>query len=100
MATVEQVVRALRGVLDPEVGIDVVELGLVYGLAIDGAEVRVRLAMTAPTCPLAEHLAASAERAIALDVPGARAAVEIATDPPWTPAMMSAEARRRLGWDA
>lgn len=100
MATVDRVVQALRGVLDPEVGIDVVELGLLYGLAIDGAEVRVRLAMTAPTCPLAEHLAASAERAIGAAIPGARAVVEIVTDPPWTPAMMSAEARRRLGWEA
>lgn len=99
MTTVDEVVRALRDVLDPEVGIDVVELGLVYGITIEGAEVRVRLGMTAPTCPLAEHLAVSAERAIALGVPGVRAVVEIARDPAWTPEMMAPAARRRLGWD-
>jgi len=99
MATVDEVLGALREVLDPEIGINVVDLGLLYGVAIDGADVRVRLGMTAPTCPLAEHLAASAERAIALRVPGARAVVEIATDPAWTPEMMAPEARRRLGWD-
>lgn len=98
MPTIERVLRALRDVLDPEVGVNVVDLGLVYGLTIDGTAVRVRLAMTTPTCPLSEHLAAAAERAIARHVPGVRPVVEIALDPPWTPAMMSDDARRRLGW--
>ena len=100
MATVDEVVRALHDVLDPEIGINVVDLGLVYGIVIAGTEVRVRLGVTAPTCPLAEHLAATAEQAIADRIPGTRAVVEIRQDPPWGPSMMSPDARHLLGWTA
>ncbi len=98
MASVDDVVCALRDVLDPEIGINVVDLGLVYGIAVDGAEVRVRLGMTAPTCPLAEHLAVGAERTIAERIPGVRVTVDIERDACWTPEMMSHDARRHLGW--
>jgi metal-sulfur cluster biosynthetic enzyme len=97
MPAVDAVVAALRTVLDPEIGIDVVALGLVYDLAIHDGDVALRLGVTAPTCPLSGYLADAAQRAIAR-VPGVgRVTVTIADAPPWDPVMMSDEARRLLG---
>lgn len=95
----KRAVEALRGVIDPEVGIDVVSLGLVYGVDVDGDRVAVSMTMTTPACPLGEHIALDAERRLcALD--GIRAAVvRLVWDPPWTPERMSPEARASLGWD-
>lgn len=91
---------ALRTVIDPEMGIDVVELGLVYSIdvAVDGT-VAVRMTMTSPACPLGEFLRESAECAIRDSLPDAPA-VEVALvfEPPWTPDRISDTARRQLGW--
>jgi len=89
---------ALRDVLDPELGLDVVDLGLVYRLeTVDGA-VELDLGMTAPSCPFGDELARDARRALLL-VPGVTdARVRIVLDPPWDPGRMSADARRLLGW--
>ena len=98
MTRPDAVVQALRSVLDPELGIDVVNLGLVYGIAIGDEDVRVRLGVTAPTCPLSDYLLRVAEDAIGR-IPGVgRVTVDVVLDPPWTPEMMSDEARRMLGW--
>lgn len=97
MPTREDVVRALSVVVDPEIGIDVVALGLVYGLDVRDGDVRVDLAMTSPTCPLSEYLVDTAARTIRRQVPDAgRIFVAIVDDPPWAPEMMSDDARRLL----
>lgn len=97
MPVVDEVVRALRTVLDPEIGINVVDLGLVYGLAIHDRDVEVHLAVTTPTCPLSEYLADTATRAITGLVPGVgRVRVVIVDEPPWAPEMMAEAARRQL----
>lgn len=94
----EQVLSALHEVLDPEVGLDVVSLGLVYGVeAVDG-RVRVELTMTTPTCPLGEQIVSDAEARIAA-LPGVEAVdVQLVWEPPWTPDRMSERARATLGW--
>ncbi|MGQ9365861.1 metal-sulfur cluster assembly factor [Azospirillum sp. A39] len=92
--------EALRAVIDPEMGIDVVELGLVYGIDVapDGA-VSVRLTMTSPACPLGEYLRETAESAIRVAVPEAGGVdVALVVEPPWTAERMSPAARRQLGW--
>jgi metal-sulfur cluster biosynthetic enzyme len=100
MGTVDQVVRALHAVIDPEIGVNVVDLGLVYGITVGEDDVEVLLAMTSPTCPLSEYLVEAAERTIAERVPGVRrVAVAIVAAPPWAPEMMSDEARRLLAWE-
>lgn len=97
----EDTVRdALRTVIDPEMGIDVVELGLVYGIDVGGDDsVAVRLSMTSPACPLGEFMRDSAESAIRTALPRAPAvSVALVTEPPWTSDRISAAARRQLGW--
>ncbi|WP_448191059.1 metal-sulfur cluster assembly factor [Azospirillum sp. sgz301742] len=96
----DKVRDALRTVIDPEMGIDVVELGLVYAIdvAADKA-VAVRMTMTSPACPLGEFLRESAECAIRDSVPEAPAVdVALVFEPAWTPDRISPEARRQLGW--
>lgn len=94
-----RVMEALGGVLDPELGIDVVALGLVYGVEIHGGSVHIDLTMTTPACPLGEQIASDArERVLAL--PGVDdVAVRLVWDPPWSPDRMSASTRQELGWD-
>lgn len=97
MATVDDVVRALRTVLDPEIGVNVVDLGLVYGIELAPDAVHVRLAMTSPTCPLSEYLVDTASRSLARDLPDVgRVFVSLADAPAWGPEMMSEEARSLL----
>lgn len=95
----ERVLEALRDVLDPELGMNVVELGLVYDVAVkDEGDIRVALTMTTPACPLGEQIARDAEDRIrALD--GVRQ-VEVALvwDPPWSAERMTPEAKASLGW--
>lgn len=90
--------EALGEVIDPELGLSVVELGLVYGVEVDGGAVRVRLTMTTPACPLGEEIVADAEsRLQAIDgVVGVQ--VDLVWEPPWGPERMSAAAKDLLGW--
>ncbi len=89
---------ALRDVIDPELGLDVVDLGLVYGVDVVGDQVHLRLTMTTPACPLGGEIVRDAETCLA-GVPGVGGVhVELVWDPPWSPALMSPAARASLGW--
>lgn len=91
---------ALRTVNDPEVGMNVVDLGLVYGLTIEPGRVAVDLTMTTPACPLGEMITDDARRALkAVTPPGTAIEVRLVWKPAWSPQRMSAEARRRFGWE-
>ncbi len=97
--TESEALAALATVLDPEVGIDIVNLGLIVDTQIADNAVTVRMIMTSAACPMHGHLAAQAEQALA-KVAGAdsTAKVEIVNTPTWSPERMSDEARRKLGW--
>ena len=91
--------EALREVIDPELGENLVDLGLVYGIQIGDARVAVDLTLTTPGCPLHASLHAAAERAIRLMVPGVEHVdVRLVFEPRWTPDRMSDSAKRRLGF--
>ncbi|HUF91860.1 MAG TPA: metal-sulfur cluster assembly factor [Candidatus Limnocylindria bacterium] len=80
--------RALEGVLDPELGLSVVALGMIYGIDVDGATARIRMTLTAQGCPLHKVMVTGVQAA-AMTVPGLeRADVELVFDPPWTPDRM------------
>jgi probable FeS assembly SUF system protein SufT len=99
-----QVWDALRTCYDPEIPLNIVDLGLVYGVAVEqpaegAAKVGVKMTLTAPGCPLAAVIAHSARQRV-LAVPGVEDAnVEIVWDPPWNPSMMTPEGRLQLGLD-
>ena len=95
----EEVRQALKTVEDPEAGMSVLDLGLVYRIEAEAGRVRVDMTMTSPACPAADYLvdeAAAAIRAAAPD--GTDVAVRLVWDPPWTPERMSTEAQQRFGW--
>jgi metal-sulfur cluster biosynthetic enzyme len=101
MPTEAQIRDALRDVVDPEIGVNIVDLGLVYGVDVSGLDIVVRMTMTTRACPLHATVTAAAAAAIRRCVPGVAAvSVVLVWDPPWNQTMMSASARRLLGWDA
>lgn len=94
----DAVLDALTQVVDPELGVDIVSLGLVYGVDVDAGEVNVTMTLTTPGCPLHETIT-QAVRARVEQLQGVEAVfVRLVWEPPWTPQAMSAEARRQLGW--
>lgn len=94
-----QVWDALRTVIDPEIGINVVDLGLVYSVEVSGNRVRVAMTMTTQACPLHAYLTEAAQAAIRRLAPDAETVqVDMMWDPPWSPAMMSDAAKQQLGW--
>jgi metal-sulfur cluster biosynthetic enzyme len=89
--------NALREVIDPELGINIVDLGLVYGIEIRDADVDVTMTMTTPACPLRDYLQDLVESAIVSRVVGVEhVTVTVVDDPPWTEDLMSDGARRQL----
>ena len=99
MANEAHVWDALRTVNDPEIGINVVDLGLVYSVEVSGNHVCVAMTMTTQACPLHAYLTEAAETAIRQCAPDIEVVqVNMVWDPPWTPAMMSDLAKKQLGW--
>jgi FeS assembly SUF system protein len=98
MSLQDQVVAALKKVYDPEMPVNVYELGLIYGITVGSAgEVAIRMTLTAPNCPVAGTLPADAERAVRA-VPGVTdVKLELTFDPPWTKDRMSEAAKLALG---
>ncbi len=93
-----EVIEALKTCYDPEIPVDIYELGLIYGVTVapDG-KVDVRMTLTAPNCPAAQELPAEVEQKVR-SVPGVtEARVEIVFDPPWDSCKMSDAARLKLG---
>ena len=95
--TDQDVREALREVIDPEIGVNIVDLGLVYRIVVDNGDVSVTMTMTSPACPLRDYLQDLVESTITSRLPSARRiAVEIVSEPPWTEDMMSELARQQL----
>ncbi len=89
----------LRQVVDPEIGLNIVDLGLVYGVEVAPARVRIALTMTSPACPLSDVVIADVEAALAPALPETwRLDVDLVWEPPWEPSMIQPEARAKLGW--
>ena len=96
MPTKDEVVEALREVEDPELGMDIVELGLLYDVEVEDANVKVAYSLTSMGCPAGPMIHDGITEAVAR-VPGVAAVeAELTWDPPWTPALMSDEARVAL----
>ena len=95
----QSLLDALHQVIDPEVGMNIVDLGLVYRLEQTTDGVVLELTMTSPACPMGEGIALEAQTILAAHVPpGCPVHVELVWSPPWTPERMSDHARSHFGW--
>jgi metal-sulfur cluster biosynthetic enzyme len=94
----EQILEALKNVIDPELGINIVDLGLVYGLDIDGDAVHITYTLTTMGCPIGPLIEAEMKQFLSgvQGISGVEA--EMVLRPPWTPEMMSDEAKAALGF--
>lgn len=99
MVTKEAVYEALHDCYDPEIPVNIVDLGLVYDVEVNDDKVAVKMTLTAPGCGMGTFIASDArQKILALEGVG-DASVDLVWDPPWTPAMMSEEAKLKLGID-
>ncbi len=96
----DAVVLSLKQVFDPEIPVNIYDLGLVYELNIDKEhKVYVKMTFTAPNCPMADEVIADVKRSVEL-TPGVKSCdIELVFDPVWDQSMLSDEARVALGWD-
>jgi len=96
----EDVVLALKQVYDPEIPVNIYDLGLVYELHINKEhEVSIQMTFTAPNCPMADEVLAEVQRSVE-DVPGVKGCkIDLVFEPVWDQSMLSDEARVALGWD-
>ncbi|HUG46547.1 MAG TPA: SUF system Fe-S cluster assembly protein [Sphingomicrobium sp.] len=93
----ERIVEALKSIYDPEIPVDIYELGLIYDVEVTDGDALVTMTLTTPHCPVAETLPNEVELRV-LSVAGVRdAEVKLVWDPPWDPSRMSDEARLELG---
>ena len=95
----DQVRDILRKVVDPEVGINIVELGLIYRIESMPAHVLIEMTMTSPACPMGDLIEDDARQELARGLqPGRQVDLRLVWEPPWDPSMMSESARTHFGW--
>lgn len=96
--TVDDVMDALSNVIDPELGLDFVELGLIYGVEVDGGNVEVTFTLTTPACPIGPHVSEQMEEFVG-ELEGVQSvACNMVFTPPWSPDRMSEDAKFALGF--
>jgi metal-sulfur cluster biosynthetic enzyme len=98
MPTRDDVIEALRSVEDPELGMDIVELGLLYDVEVDGSRVHVRYSLTSMGCPVGPLIQQSVEEVVRSLPEVEEVETELTWDPPWTPDKMSDDAKFILGF--
>lgn len=97
MVTKEEVYEALQSCYDPEIPVNIVDLGLIYDVEVNEGKVAVKMTLTAPGCGMGGMIASQAQQRI-LTLPDVKeATVDLVWEPPWDPSMMSAEAKQKLG---
>ncbi len=98
MVSVEDVTDALRDVIDPELGLDFVELGLIYGVEVEDGMVKVTYTLTSPGCPIGPQVSEQIEEFVS-ELDGVQEVESTMTfSPPWTPERMSEDAKFALGF--
>ena len=95
----EEIIReSLKGILDPELGLNIVDLGLIYDIAIQDGDVHIAYTLTALGCPIGPMISEQIEETV-LALPGVKKAIaELTFSPPWDPSRMSDELREELGF--
>ncbi|HRP53574.1 MAG TPA: SUF system Fe-S cluster assembly protein [Fluviicola sp.] len=94
----DKIVEVLKTIYDPEIPVDVYELGLIYEVKVTGSDVEIDMTLTSPNCPVAESLPKEVEDKVAAIEGITSAKVNVVFDPPWDKDMMSEEAKLELGF--
>ena len=98
MSIEKNIVLALKQVYDPEIPVNIYDLGLIYNISIEGGKATIKMTLTAPNCPLVDELLENTYDAVMM-VPGIdEVAIELTFDPPWSKERMSEEALLELGF--
>jgi metal-sulfur cluster biosynthetic enzyme len=93
------ILSALKQVMDPELALSILSLGLVYGVDVVGSNVQVRMTMTSPACPVRDVIVEDVEDALDNVLPpDYTITVDVGWEPPWEPSRMGARARQLMGW--
>ncbi len=91
--------EVLENVIDPEVGINIVDLGLVYDIDVQDDDVRVTMTLTTPGCPLHESITEAVDTSVRYFIPYVETVtVDLVWEPRWTPAMITEAGQKALGW--
>jgi len=98
MVSHEEVIEKLKGCIDPELGVNIVDLGLVYGVNIDENQIKVIMTLTTPACPLDAYFVKDINTRLKSLKGVSEVAVEFSFEPPWTPTKMSQESKDLLGF--
>ena len=93
----EEIVKALKECYDPEIPVNVWDLGLIYDVAVDGEKVHVKMTLTAPGCPMHSFISQEIKEKLQSISGVKEATVEVVWDPPWSPDKMSPDAKVQLG---
>ncbi|SRR5690606_39494858 len=96
--TVHQVREALKSVIDPEVGVNIVDLGLVYEVDVSDARITVEMTMTTPACPMVPMIMDDVTATLRSLAPEMEPNILMVWEPEWHPGMMSDEAKQHFGW--
>ena len=95
----EQIRETLKEILDPEIGINIVDLGLVYQIELRPEELYIQITMTSPTCPLSGVITRNMDQVLRKTFPDlGEMTIELVWDPAWSPELMSDTAKKQLGW--
>lgn len=98
MITKEKIVEVLKTIFDPEIPVDIWELGLIYDIDIKGDDVSILMTVTAPNCPIAETLPVDVRNALSAIEGIGNVVVNLTFDPPWDMSRLSEAAQLELGW--
>ena len=95
----DNVLETLKAVIDPEIGVNIVDLGLIYKVEQRPDELYIQLTMTSPACPLHGVITRNMDNVLRQKFPNlGEMTIELVWDPPWSPKMMSDVAKKQLGW--
>ena len=93
----DKILNKLNEVIDPELGVDIVNLGLIYSVEIDNSNIRILMTMTTPSCPMHTYLTTQTADKVQQLYPWTNVKVKLVWDPPWDANMMSDEAKKLFG---
>ncbi|MFN4110849.1 MAG: metal-sulfur cluster assembly factor [Ignavibacteria bacterium] len=95
--TKEEILETLKSVIDPEIGLNIVDLGLVYDVQISDKMILIIMTLTTPGCPMHGSIVDWVQRIVSMSFPNKLIDVQLVWEPRWTPDKMSEEAKRQLG---